>query len=351
MQTRDLRIQSIRPLIPPAILIHELPLTDKGTKLVKESRQTIKNILNKKDDRLLVVVGPCSIHDPVAAIDYAGRLKKLADKVSKDVYIVMRVYFEKPRTTIGWKGLINDPYLDNSYAVNQGLRIGRKLLLDIIEIGLPVGCEFLDPITPQFFSDLVSWGAIGARTTESQVHRNMTSGLSMPVGFKNGTGGSLQMAIDAILAAKNQHSFLGVTEQGIAAIVTTTGNDDCHIILRGGAHGPNYDAESVANTMEALKEAKLPARIMIDTSHGNSSKDYKRQPIVAHDIATQIEAGNKAIVALLIESFIEDGKQPFGPKETLQYGQSITDGCIGWEKTIPVIEELAQAVRNRRAKK
>jgi len=279
------------------------------------------------------------------------RLKKVAKAVEDDVFIVMRVYFEKPRTTIGWKGLINDPHLDNSFAVNQGLKIGRKLLLDITDIGLPTGCEFLDPITPQFFADLVSWAAIGARTTESQVHRNLASGLSMPVGFKNGTSGSIKSSIDAILAASYEHSFLSVTEQGISAIVTTKGNEDCHIILRGGEAGPNYDAENVARTLEGLKEAKLDERLMIDTSHGNSSKDYRRQAIVAHDIATQIEDGNTGIVGVLMESFIEDGKQDFGPKNTLVYGKSVTDGCMGWEMTVPVIHELADAVKTRRKKK
>lgn len=350
MKTKDLRIKSIRPLIPPAILLEKLPLSGEGALLVTRTRKTIKNILDKKDDRFLVVIGPCSIHDPVAAIDYAKRLKKIADRVSKDLYVVMRIYFEKPRTTIGWKGLINDPHLDNTYAVNDGLHIGRKLLLDIINIGLPVGCEFLDPITPQFFADTVSWGAIGARTTESQVHRNLASGLSMPVGFKNGTAGSIQMAIDAISAAANPHSFLSVTEQGIAAIVTTKGNDDCHIILRGGKQGPNYDAEHIQQTLSALKDAKLPTRLMIDTSHGNSSKDYKNQPVVARDVATQIADGNKGIVGVLMESFLEDGKQNFGPIDTLVYGKSITDACMGWEMTVPVVHELAKAVKARRSK-
>lgn len=348
MQTRDLRIQQIRPLIPPAILIEELPLSDASANRVITSRETIKNILTQKDDRLLVVMGPCSIHDPVAALDYAKRLKELSDSVSKDLFIVMRVYFEKPRTTIGWKGLINDPNLDNSYAVNKGLRIGRSLLLDITEIGLPTGCEFLDPISPQFFADIVSWAAIGARTTESQVHRNLASGLSMPVGFKNGTGGSVQVAIDAILAASNKHSFLGVTEQGIAAIVTTKGNEDCHIILRGHENGPNFDKESIQKTLRALHEATLPERVMIDTSHGNSGKDYTKQPLVASDIGIQISEGNRGIVGLLIESFIEDGKQNFGPRDSLVYGKSITDACMGWEMTIPVIKNLATAVAKRR---
>lgn len=350
MQTHDLRVENIRPLIPPVILLEELPLAEKGSQLVAEARNTIKDILNKKDDRLLVVVGPCSIHDPSAALDYAKRLKKLADNTKDDLFIVMRVYFEKPRTTIGWKGLINDPHLDNSYAVDEGLHMGRKLLLDITNLGMPAGTEFLDPITPQFFSDVVSWAAIGARTTESQVHRNLASGLSMSVGFKNGTSGSIQMAIDAIIASSYPHSFFGVTEQGVAAIVATKGNKDCHIILRGGEQGPNYDAENVDRTLSALKEAKLPERLMIDTSHGNSNKDYKRQPVVVHDIATQIADGNRGIIGVLIESFIEDGKQNFGPKNSLVYGKSITDACMGWEMTIPAIHKLAKAVRTRRSK-
>jgi 3-deoxy-7-phosphoheptulonate synthase len=329
-------------------LTEDLPLTDEASELVTNSRNTIINIINKKDDRLMVVIGPCSIHDTEAALDYANRLKALADKVADDLFIVMRVYFEKPRTTIGWKGLINDPHLDNSYAVNDGLRIARKLLLDITKIGLPTGCEFLDPITPQFFADVVSWAAIGARTTESQVHRNLTSGLSMPVGFKNGTGGSIQMAIDAICAASNQHSFFSVTEQGIAAIVTTQGNPDCHIILRGSENGTNYDKENVQKTLSALRDAHLPDRLMIDTSHGNSGKDYTKQPAIASDIAKQIEGGEQGIVATLIESFLVDGKQTLGPRNTLEYGKSITDSCIGWEMTIPVIESLAQAVSTRR---
>lgn len=349
MQTRDLRIESIRPLTPPAVLLEELSLPEKCIAFIAKSRDTVIDILNKKDDRLLVIVGPCSIHDPEAAMDYAIRLHKLSVSVAADLFIVMRVYFEKPRSTIGWKGLINDPNLDNSYAANEGLHTGRKLLLDITKLNLPAGCEFLDPITPQFFSDLVSWACIGARTTESQVHRNLASGLSMPVGFKNGTYGNYQTAIDAMIAASYPHSFFGVTEQGIAAIIATKGNKNCHIILRGGEYGPNYDAENVHKTLTALKEAGLPARLMIDTSHGNSGKDYRRQPIAAHDIATQIADGNKGIVGVLIESFLKDGNQKFGPKKTLEYGKSITDSCIGWDSTVPVIHELAKAVRSRRS--
>lgn len=350
MQTKDLRIDNIRPLVPPAILLEEFPLPEKGAMLITNARKTIKNILDKKDDRLLVVIGPCSIHDTEAALDYANKLKKLAGKVSKDVFIVMRVYFEKPRSTIGWKGLLNDPFMDNTCAVNQGLRIGRKLLLDITQIGLPIGCEFLDPITPQFFADVVSWSCIGARTTESQVHRNLASGLSMPVGFKNGTRGGIKMAVDAITAASYSHSFLSVTEQGIAAIVTTKGNEDCHIILRGGEDGPNYDEDSINKTIALLSHAKLPGRVMIDTSHGNSNKDYKRQPIVAGAIAEQISQGKKEIIGIISESFLKDGNQKLGRKEDLEYGVSVTDSCMGWEMTIPVVEQLAKAVRERRKK-
>ncbi|HKB24783.1 MAG TPA: 3-deoxy-7-phosphoheptulonate synthase, partial [Methylomirabilota bacterium] len=273
MKTRDLHVESIRPLLPPAILLEELPLSNRGSQIVSRARREVARILAGEDDRLIVVVGPCSIHDPVAALEYARRLEALADELAEDLRIVMRVYFEKPRTTVGWKGLINDPHLDGSFAINEGLRLARRLLLDLVELGLPSGCEFLDPITPQFTSDLVAWGAIGARTTESQVHRELASGLSMPVGFKNGTDGGVQIAIDAVRAAAHHHRFLGVTEQGLAGIVSTRGNPDCHVILRGGADGPNYDAIHVQKALAALRDAKLPARLMVDTSHGNSDKD------------------------------------------------------------------------------
>src|SRR5438309_4211566 len=276
MKTRDLHVESIRPLLPPAILLEELPLSEKGSLVVGRTRKEVTRVLRGEDDRLLVIVGPCSIHDPVAGLDYARRLKKLADELGHDLCIVMRVYFEKPRTTVGWKGLINDPHLDGSFAINEGLRRARRVVLALAEFGLPPGCEFLDPISPQFTSDLVSWGAIGARTTESQVHRELASGLSMPVGFKNGTDGGVQIAIDAVRAAAHPHQFLGVTEQGLCAIVATRGNPDCHVILRGGASGSNYDAVSVQKTAAALVDAGLPPRLMVDTSHGNSDKEIGR---------------------------------------------------------------------------
>ncbi|MCC6179785.1 MAG: 3-deoxy-7-phosphoheptulonate synthase [Chloroflexi bacterium] len=348
MKTSNLRIESNRPLVPPAILLEELPLPDAGSVMVSRSRERVARILDGQDDRLLVVVGPCSIHDPAAGLEYAHRLKALAEELSDDLYVVMRVYFEKPRTTVGWKGLINDPHLDGTCASNQGLRMARRLLLDLIELGIPAGCEFLDPISPQFISDTVVWGAIGARTTESQVHRQLASGLSMPIGFKNATDGGVQVAMDAVRAAAHTHSFFGVTEQGLAAIVTTRGNPDCHVILRGGQAGPNYDAESVQRTLAALDASGLPRRLMIDTSHGNSSKDYRRQPLVAREIASQLEQGERGIVGVLMESFLVDGRQDLGDPTSLTYGQSITDACMGWEMTVPVLHQLASAVRARR---
>jgi 3-deoxy-7-phosphoheptulonate synthase len=348
-RTRDLRIESFRPLIPPAILLEELPLGEQGSNTVARAREEVSRILNERDDRLVVVVGPCSIHDPAAAMDYARRLKALADELRDDLCIVMRVYFEKPRTTVGWKGLINDPRLDGSFVINEGLRRARRLLVDLAELGLPAGCEFLDPISPQFTADLVSWGAIGARTTESQVHRELASGLSMPIGFKNGTDGGVQIAIDAVRSSAHPHNFLGVTEQGLCAIVSTAGNPDCHVILRGGASGPNHDALSVQKTAAALRTSGLAARIMIDTSHGNSSKDHRRQPAVARDIAEQVREGEAAIFGVMIESFLEEGRQDLVDPAALRYGQSITDACIGWEATVPVLRELAAAVRARRS--
>src|SRR5881296_3136467 len=335
MKTRDLHVESIRPLLPPAILLEELPLSEKGSLVVGRTRKEVTRVLRGEDDRLLVIVGPCSIHDPVAGLDYARRLKKLADELGHDLRIVMRVYFEKPRTTVGWKGLINDPHLDGSFAINEGLRLARRLLLDLVELGLPSGCEFLDPITPQFTSDLVTWGAIGARTTESQVHRELASGLSMPVGFKNGTDGGVQIAIDAVRAAKHPHQFLGVTEQGLCAIVA--------------ASGSNYDAVSVQKTTAALADAKLPPRLMIDTSHGNSDKDYRRQPVASHDIAEQVAHGDAAIFGVMMESFLVEGRQDLKDPAALRYGQSITDACMGWEMTVPVLADLARAVHARRA--
>jgi 3-deoxy-7-phosphoheptulonate synthase len=350
-ETDDLRIKGIRALISPAVLVEELPGDEKSARLIEKARKTVAAILRRADDRLVVVVGPCSIHDVSAAMDYARRLKTVADRLAKDLFIVMRVYFEKPRTTVGWKGLINDPHLDGSFAVNQGLRIARNLLLDLARLGLPVGCEFLDTITPQYIADLVSWGAIGARTTESQVHRELASGLSVPVGFKNGTDGNCQIAIDAVHAASHPHSFLGVTKQGLSAIVATHGNPDCHVILRGAASGPNYQAASVAKVSSALERAGLLSRVMIDCSHGNSGRDPARQPDVARDVGMQLRGGSKAIAGVMLESHLVGGRQdpptPTGPK--LVYGQSITDACLGWDATVPVLEALAEHVRTARA--
>ncbi|MGH7353033.1 MAG: 3-deoxy-7-phosphoheptulonate synthase [Candidatus Rokuibacteriota bacterium] len=348
MKTRDLHVESIRPLLPPAILLEELPLSEKGSLVVGRARKELVRILNGEDDRLIVVVGPCSIHDPMAGLEYARRLEVVADELSQDLRIVMRVYFEKPRTTVGWKGLINDPHLDGSFVINEGLRLARRLLLDLVELGLPSGCEFLDPITPQFISDLVTWGAIGARTTESQVHRELASGLSMPVGFKNGTDGGVQIAIDAVRSAAHPHRFLGVTEQGLCGIVSTRGNPDCHVILRGGASGPNYDALTVRKTVTALRDADLRPRLMIDTSHGNSEKNHLRQPLVAREIAAQVADGEKGVCGVMMESFLVEGRQDLGDRAALVYGQSITDACLSWEQTIPVLRELADAVRARR---
>jgi len=348
LRTRDLRVENIRPLLPPAILVEELPVSETASQTVSRGRDEVSKILWGEDDRLIVIVGPCSIHDPKAGMDYARRLRALADETAADLRLVMRVYFEKPRTTVGWKGLINDPRLDNSFAINEGLRLGRRFLLDLAELGMPAGCEFLDPITPQFISDLVTWGAIGARTTESQVHRELASACSMPVGFKNGTDGGVQIAIDAVRAAAHPHRFLGVTEQGLAGIVATRGNPDCHVILRGGATGPNYDAMSVQKTLAALRDAGMQARVMIDASHGNSEKDYKRQPQVAREVATQVAQGEMGIAGMMMESFLVDGRQELRDPGSLTYGQSITDACMGWDMTVPALQELAAAVRARR---
>jgi 3-deoxy-7-phosphoheptulonate synthase len=348
IRTRDLRVESIRPLLPPAILLEELPVTETAALTIARGREEIVEILDGTSDRLVVIIGPCSIHDPEAGLDYARRLRKLADELAADLRIVMRVYFEKPRTTVGWKGLINDPNLDGSFSINEGLRLGRRLLLDLAEMGLPAGCEFLDPITPQFISDLVSWGAIGARTTESQTHRELASACSMPVGFKNGTDGGVQIAIDALRAAAHPHRFLGVTEQGLAGIVSTRGNSDCHVILRGGATGTNYDAMSVQKTLAALRDAGLPPRVMIDASHGNSEKDHKRQPLVVREVAAQLGQGETGIMGMMMESFLVDGRQNLIDRTKLLYGQSITDACLGWDATVPVLHELAEGVRARR---
>jgi len=328
--------------------MEEVPLTDSAAHAILEGRKRVARILHGEDDRLVAVVGPCSIHDPDAGIEYAKRLRKLSDELAEDVYVVMRVYFEKPRTTIGWKGLINDPYLDETFQINEGLRRARRFLCAVGDEGLPAGTEFLDPITPQFTADLVAWGAIGARTTESQVHRQLASGLSMPIGFKNGTYGTTQLAVDAVVSAAHPHRFLGVTEQGLAAIVQTTGNPDCHIILRGGTSGPNYDAASVAKATEQLNKAGLRASVMVDCSHGNSQKDYRRQPEVAKDVARQIAAGSTSIFGVMLESNLAEGRQDLVSRDKLVYGQSITDACIAFDTTADVLRELAAAVRDRR---
>jgi 3-deoxy-7-phosphoheptulonate synthase len=346
--TDDLRIDKLRPLLPPAILMEELPGSDVATNTVALSRAALAKVLRGQDDRLIAVVGPCSIHDVGAAMDYAQKLKAQADRLAEDLLVVMRVYFEKPRTTVGWKGLINDPYMDGSFSINNGLRLARKLLLDLAEMGVASGSEFLDPITPQFIADLVSWGAIGARTTESQVHRDLASGLSMPVGFKNGTDGNLQIAVDALRAASHPHQFLSVTKEGLAAIVATRGNPDCHVILRGSNQGPNYDAASIAKAAAALGHAGLRKHVMIDCSHGNSSKDHNRQAEVAADIAAQIAAGDKSTIGVMIESHLVAGKQSHQPGQKLIYGQSVTDACLGWDETVPILDSLAAAVRARR---
>jgi 3-deoxy-7-phosphoheptulonate synthase len=348
-QTDDLRIKEIKELLPPARLLGDFPLTEKAAETVYETRQAIHRILHGADDRLLAIMGPCSIHDTKAAKEYAARLKDAKQRCAADLLIIMRVYFEKPRTTVGWKGLINDPNLDGSFQINDGLHLARKLLLELNEAGMPAGCEFLDMITPQYFADLVSWGAIGARTTESQVHRELASGLSCPVGFKNGTDGNVRIAMDAIRAAHAPHHFLSVTKAGHSAIVSTAGNEDCHIILRGGRQ-PNYDAANVDAAAKSLAEAGIPARIMIDCSHGNSGKDPANQVAVGHDVAAQVAAGDARIFGIMVESHLKAGRQDLIPGKALVYGQSITDGCVGWEDTHTLIDALASAARERRVK-
>ena len=345
---RDQRIERIEPLAAPSALLDELPLTSEGTQVVLRGREQIHGILDREDDRLLVVVGPCSVHDFDAAVEYAQRLSAKADELSDDLCVAMRVYFEKPRTTTGWKGMINDPHLDGSGDVNTGLHLARRLLLEVHELGLPVGCEFLDPITPQYISDAVAWGAIGARTTESQIHRQLGSGLSMPVGFKNRTDGNVQVAVDAVRAAAVPHAFAGIDEGGIPAIHYTRGNVDCHIILRGGRDAPNYEADGVARALAMLREAGLPERLIIDFSHDNSGKDAGRQPAVAADVSAQVAGGNRAIVGVMLESFLVGGRQDLVPGQPLTYGQSITDACIDWDATVGVLDDLAAAVRTRR---
>jgi 3-deoxy-7-phosphoheptulonate synthase len=345
---RDQRIERFESLLAPRALLDELPLSEEHEAVVLRGRNEVHAILDGEDDRLLVVVGPCSVHDVAATREYAERLAELAGRLRPDVCIAMRVYFEKPRTTTGWKGLINDPRLDGSGDVNAGLRLARALLLEVLGLGLPVGCEFLDPIIPQYISDAVCWGAIGARTVESQTHRQLGSGLSMPVGFKNRTDGNLQVAVDAVRAAAARHAFAGIQPDGMPAILYTRGNHDCHIILRGGKNGPNYAAGDVAEALSLLAAADLPQRVMIDLSHDNSGKDPERQPEVGAAVASQLAAGNRAIVGAMLESFLIAGRQDPAPMDELRYGQSITDGCLGWERTVELLESLAAAVRERR---
>ena len=348
ISTDDVRISEIWSLVSPEVVIRDLCPSESGISLVTKARAQADDIIHRRDDRLLVVVGPCSIHDEKAALEYAGLLKGEIAKYGDALQLVMRVYFEKPRTTVGWKGYINDPGLDESFDINRGLHLARKLLLDLTAMEIPTGTEFLDAISPQYVADLVTWGAIGARTVESQVHRELASGLSMPVGFKNGTGGGLGIAIDAIRAAQGSHHFLSVTKQGVAAIVKTTGNDSCHIILRGGKSGANYSPAHLAEVSSMMEKAGLLPSIMIDCSHGNSNKDHRNQPAVASEVASQIHAGNAAITGVMIESHLVEGRQDVKPGQALTYGQSITDACLGWEETKAVFVNLAAAVRGRR---
>ncbi len=346
----DVRIKAIKELAPPSHLMREFPISDKVTEVTYSSRQAIHRILHKTDDRLLVVVGPCSIHDTKAAMEYANRLKEIRERLSGDLEIVMRVYFEKPRTTVGWKGLINDPHLDGSFEINQGLRTARELLININELGLPAGTEFLDVISPQYIADLIAWGAIGARTTESQVHRELASGLSCPVGFKNGTDGNLRIALDAIKAASQPHHFLSVTKAGISAIISTNGNIDCHVILRGGK-SPNYDAASIDLACKEAAAQAMACRVMVDASHGNSQKKPENQVHVVANLCEQLSSGEQRIFGVMIESHLVAGRQDLvagKPLSDLVYGQSITDGCIDWVSTVTALENLAQAVRTRR---
>jgi 3-deoxy-7-phosphoheptulonate synthase len=346
-KTDDLRIVEIKKLEPPSLLVNQFPCTEAASTITYRTRQAIHRILYGADDRLLVVMGPCSIHDAKAAKEYATKLSFERKRLSADLEIVMRVYFEKPRTTVGWKGLINDPDLDGSFQINKGLSIARELLVDINELAVPAGCEYLDPITPQYISDLVSWGAIGARTTESQTHRELASGLSCPVGFKNGTDGNIKIAIDAVKAASQPHQFLGVTKDGQSAIVSTNGNEDCHIILRGGKV-PNYDKNSVEAACLEISKAGLAQRLMIDASHANSSKKAENQIHVCDDIADQIARGDSRIFGVMVESHLVAGRQDLQTGKALNYGQSITDGCIGWDDSVKILDNLALAVRKRR---
>ncbi|MDB1125815.1 3-deoxy-7-phosphoheptulonate synthase AroG [Vibrio algarum] len=349
-QTDDVRINKVKELLPPVAVLEKFPATETAASTTYQARKAISDILNDKDDRLLVVIGPCSIHDTEAALDYGRKLKVLRDELGDRLEIVMRVYFEKPRTTVGWKGLINDPYLNDTYKLNDGLRIGRKLLLDLTDMGMPTAGEFLDMITPQYIADLISWGAIGARTTESQVHRELSSGLSCPVGFKNGTDGNIKIATDAIRSAEASHHFLSVTKYGHSAIIETAGNPDCHIILRGGKE-PNYSTDHVETTKAQLAASGLPQKVMIDFSHANSSKQFQRQMVVAEDIAAQMANGQDAIFGVMIESHLVEGRQDLVDGNAACYGQSITDACIGWDDTEKVLRQLADAVEDRRKAK
>jgi len=345
--TDDLRIKEIKELVPPAHVFREYPVSSRAAQTTYSARQTIHRILHGADDRLLVIIGPCSIHDYAAAMEYAKKLVKEAGRHANDLVVLMRVYFEKPRTTVGWKGLINDPRMDNTFRINEGIRLARKILLEINELDLPCATEFLDTITPQYTADLIAWGAIGARTTESQVHRELASGLSCPVGFKNGTDGNMRIAVDAIRSANSPHHFLSVTKSGHTAIVSTMGNEDCHVILRGGK-SPNFDAASVDAACEEIAKAGLAARLMVDFSHGNSRKQYKLQMEVCDSVAEQMAAGDERIVGVMVESHLVEGRQDLSPDKPLTYGQSVTDACIGWDDSVAVLEKLAAAVRARR---
>jgi len=347
-RTDDLRIRNVRPLIPPAILLEEIPISERASNVVSDSRAAIARVIEGSDPRLVVIVGPCSIHDTRAALEYASRLKPIADRLADSLIVVMRTYFEKPRTVVGWKGLINDPDLDESFHINKGLRLARRLLLDVNDLGLPTASEFLDTQIPQHIADLTSWVAIGARTAESQVHRELASGLSMPVGFKNSTDGSTQIAVDAVLTARSAHWFPSVTKQGVSAIFQTVGNDGCHVILRGGTRtGPNYDEEHVAKVGARLAAKGLRESVMVDCSHGNSLKDHEKQALVAASICAQLKSGSRRIFGAMLESNLVDGRQDYVPGKPSVYGQSITDACLSLERTEPLLEQLAQAQRSR----
>ncbi len=349
--TDDLRICRVKPLIPPSILIEDIPAADEAQKLVVKTRNAVASALKGEDDRLVVICGPCSIHDVEAALEYGIRLKAAADKHANDLVVIMRTYFEKPRTVTGWKGLINDPALDETFQINKGLRLARQLLADLSAKDIPVAVEFLDNVIPQYISDFVSWVAIGARTTESQIHREFASGCSMPVGFKNSTSGALEVAIDAVRSAMSSHWFPSITKDGVSAILQTTGNPNCHVILRGGSEtGPNYDSEAVDSAVEKLCRHDLHPRVMIDFSHGNSSKDHKKQPLVCADVCRQLAAGSDKIFGVMIESHLVEGKQDLGDGKGLTYGQSVTDACISFEETETLLQNLAEAVRSRRAR-